>query len=176
MSKRAKKQEQIVADALLADGFLFQREVRINYNCFQADKKFARLDFVLEMPSKRVVLEVDEFQHKKESYNVSCDASRMTDVMSALACEGNERPTMWIRFNPDAYTVDGVPVRTRRKDRLKSLCALLRDAPSRPLQIVYCFYDTVGGVPAITLDNAYSPALRGLVEVLGSRFFISHKK
>ena len=109
-----------------AAGILYQREVRIDFSCFTSHKKFARLDFVCEQKDRRVILEVDERQHADQSYSIGCDVSRMLDVVAALVCEDNTRPTLWLRFNPNAYKVDGVRAYTSRKERYRRLLAILK--------------------------------------------------
>lgn len=62
---------------------------------------------MVEMPHARIVLEVDENQHK--SYNVLCDVDRMTTIMAAMLCDQRHsgKATIWIRFNPNGSSVDG---------------------------------------------------------------------
>jgi hypothetical protein len=109
LAKRAKKEEEAVSAVLLAHGIVFQREVHIEYSCISSGyKKSAYLDIVAELPDKRVILEIDEYQHKRVSYSVKCDLARMTNVMAAVACDNNSRHTLWIRCNPNAFKVDGI--------------------------------------------------------------------
>ena len=55
-------------------GIPYQREVSIDYSCFSSGaKKRARLDFVVELPTKRVIVEIDEHQHENAGYSVSDD-------------------------------------------------------------------------------------------------------
>ena len=162
-AKRAKKEEEAVADFL--SGFVFQREVHISYCCLDQDslenKRSARLDFVIELPTHRVILEVDENQHKSETYNVACDVARMTHVMGAIACTG-ERPTTWIRFNPNAYAVDGVTQKKPKLERYQALEKMIRQ-PVEGTKVVYMYYDTQEGQPVVTLDVAYPLAFKKLL-------------
>lgn len=63
-----------------------------------------RPDFVFESESGAVmvVLEVDENMHKGNSYTPECETTRMINLSQALG-----QPTMFIRYNPDAYHKDG---------------------------------------------------------------------
>jgi hypothetical protein len=54
-----------------------------------------RPDFVIDAGTHKVVLEVDEYQHKKGEYN--CEVKRMRDITQALGI-----PTLFIRYNPDS--------------------------------------------------------------------------
>jgi hypothetical protein len=166
-AKWAKKEEQKVTQLLQDAGLVFQAEVHIHYRCIDSDaKRFARLDFVLELPHKRVILEVDERQHKDVTYEVSCDLSRMCFVMSAIACDQNVRPTVWIRFNPNGFTVDGVGQRVSRKRKNDRLLALIQDTvvfEGTRLIYMYYDYDTQKGLPTICQDPAYDPKVKAML-------------
>jgi hypothetical protein len=56
-----------------------------------------RPDFVFDMGSHTIVIELDENQHK--SYDTSCDNKRLMSIFHGLA----SRPMVMIRFNPDRY-------------------------------------------------------------------------
>ena len=144
---------------------IFERERRISYECITSDhKKFARLDFLIERPDKRVILEIDERQHKDVGYEIKCDLSRMTYVMAAIACTDNVRPTLWIRFNPNGYSVDGYPVRTRKKAKYAKLLSVIKDTkPLDGTQVIYMYYDTEGGFPVICKDSSYSARMKAML-------------
>lgn len=57
-----------------------------------------RPDFVFDMGSHTVVIEIDENQHR--SYDTSCDNKRLMSIFQGLG----SRPMIMLRFNPDAYT------------------------------------------------------------------------
>ena len=144
----SKKEEEKVYKQLLTvkdDTFLtIDREVHTSFSCITAGtgKKFARLDFVIELPTHRVVLEVDERQHKDTSYNVLCDVSRMLDVMSMM-CMRNDRKTRWIRFNPNAFEKDRVVQRVSPGRRYEALLQTIQRSPSmnNDMELVYMYYD-----------------------------------
>ena len=56
-----------------------------------------RPDFVFDMGSHTVVIEIDENQHM--SYDTSCDNKRLVSIFQGLG----SRPMIMIRFNPDRY-------------------------------------------------------------------------
>ena len=56
-----------------------------------------RPDFVIELGSHTIVVEVDEFQH--ERYDTSCENKRLMSIFRGLG----DRPMIMIRFNPDKY-------------------------------------------------------------------------
>jgi len=67
-----------------------------------------------------------------------------------------------VRFNPDAYRVDGELVRKPWVERAAALATLIRTfVPRKPptMQIVYMYYDTVAGKPAICSNAEYDPSI-----------------
>lgn len=60
-----------------------------------------RPDFVFDMGSHVIVIELDENQHRQ--YDTSCDNKRLMSIFQGLG----SRPMVMIRFNPDKY--DNVP-------------------------------------------------------------------
>jgi len=153
-----KKKETRVFDYLTAAGFCFDREVKITYSCFDTDKSFSRIDAVLEYPERDlcVLLEIDETQH--EGYPIALEVRRMNDTALAIRLGAStDANLLWVRFNPDAYRVDGERVRTPWVDRVAALANLLTSFnPSKPMEIMYMYYDTVEGVPAICGDVEYA--------------------
>lgn len=161
-AKRSKKEEEAVAKVLNDAGIIYQREVQIHYGCnMNTKKQFARLDFVIEGPQRRVILEVDERQHQDTTYNIECDLSRMMYVMSAISLDDNDRPTFWIRFNPNAFKVDGKTKRVPKKIRYTRLIDLIRGTD---VGVVYMYYDVSGGNPCITQDPLYSTSMKALLK------------
>ena len=170
-SNRAKKEEEALATILLTAGFVFQREQRISFNCFTtADMltKLAKLDFLIEVRDKRVILECDERQHK--DIPIKSDLSRMMHVMTAIRYEKAQRPTLWIRFNPGDYSVDGKKQHCNISDRYSKLVELIQthkfkmdNACPDPMNVVYMYYDTTNGYPDIFQHPRYSDNMKRLV-------------
>jgi hypothetical protein len=74
-----------------------------------------RPDFVFDAGTHIVVLEVDENQHK--SYACDCEQQRMVNISQSFGM-----PTMFIRYNPDAFTgPHGKPSRISKTQREKHL-------------------------------------------------------
>jgi hypothetical protein len=165
IAKRAKREEEAVASFLSDSGIPFQRETTIDYRCIDSDsKRRAYLDFVMEMSTKRVILEIDERQHSDVTYEIQCDLARMMFVMSAIHCDQNERPTLWIRFNPNAFAVDGRKVTVSKKKKYERLLAILtEDAVPNGTEILYMYYDTCGDLPVICQDVTYHESVQKLL-------------
>ena len=122
------------------------------------------IDAVLEFPDRdlRVLLEVDETQH--EGYPVGCELSRMMDSTACIRMGGDTRNLLWLRFNPDAYQVDGVSERTPKVDRYKHLEHVLRTyTPTRAMAVMYLYYSTEDGVPCVMQDPEYFPSFKQFV-------------
>ena len=101
--QRQKKREEQVARFLTDAGVAFERETTVSF-CGEAKKKYARIDFTIYYDDRVVCLEVDEGQHTQ--YGIGCDAARMLNVL-AQHVKRNPLPLHFIRYNPDAWTVNG---------------------------------------------------------------------
>jgi hypothetical protein len=120
-------------------------------------EQFARVDFVAHKPDRIVAIECDEDSHK--AYTVLCDVMRMLDIAAQHALR-SELPLHFVRFNPDAYSVDGRAQKPTMGERYKQLlCAI--DAPvSAPLTITYVCYDATDGVADVLRSDEFPPELR----------------
>ena len=116
--QRQKTQEERIAKVLQEHGIDFKREHSVDFRCIGAGT-CARIDFVLQLGNCIVFLEVDEDQHV--SYSISCETSRMTRIVESLMLEGNSLPVLFVRYNPHAFRIDGVPQKVLKKDREKQL-------------------------------------------------------
>eukprot|EP00696_Hemimastix_kukwesjijk_P009316 gnl/Hemi2/21808_TR7282_c0_g1_i1.p1 gnl/Hemi2/21808_TR7282_c0_g1~~gnl/Hemi2/21808_TR7282_c0_g1_i1.p1 ORF type:complete len:441 (+),score=-3.20 gnl/Hemi2/21808_TR7282_c0_g1_i1:247-1569(+) len=101
-----------------------------------------RPDVLYDQPGFAVIVEVDEDQHS--SYDKRCEMARMEALVHDLG-----KPAIFVRYNPDRYTIDGQRQRTMTKVRLATLAervtGLLRRyetvPPERELQVIYMYYD-----------------------------------
>jgi hypothetical protein len=187
---RRKVQENRVAEVLMTNGWkeyfgsdtmppigYFKREHQIDFQCAEAssDRKWCRIDFVIGYGGGYVFLEVDENQHRF-GYNfgdnkaISCDSKRMANVHTSLTIEcsqtGMETPSIfWLRYNPDAWHIDGTLIRKPKKEREESLCSFLAmHQLSEPVGIGYAFYDFDNntGLDVLTADE-FPNAFRDVV-------------
>ena len=101
-----------------------------------------RPDFVINGLYRKVIIEVDEHQHKRGvDYSPDCEYRRMWDIIQALGM-----PCTFIRFNPDAYKTQ-----TRHDPPLSQRCEALigwiKTLQRRELDleefasVVYLYYD-----------------------------------
>ena len=81
--------------------------------------------------------------------------------MAAMTCGDNLMPTLLIRFNPNAYSVDGERQKTPKKQRLKHLLGVIESHTlAQPFEVKYLYYDTSNGWPVILMDPDYSTEFR----------------
>jgi len=184
--QRRKTQENTIRQFLVEQKVDFDTQTHIDLQCFEAkqntNKKFARLDFVIERPHATFIVEIDERQHSEFGYLLSCELRRMLDVhasiMTARAVRAEEtkskqvdRPMVWIRYNPDSFEVDENLQKVPGKDRRAKLMEFIDNyLPSKPLEIVYMYYscrsndsDVLPLVPVIFDDPDYLQCVKELV-------------
>jgi hypothetical protein len=110
-----------------------------------------RVDFEFEYPLGVVLLEYDEQMHADRV--LRCELVRQAEV--ALGYGG--LPVHWIRFNPDAFKVDGITRVTKREEREKELLKQLQQALSHadyehPIIVTYICYNQ--GQTGVVLGGA----------------------
>ena len=99
-----------------------------------------RPDFLFDVGVRMVILEVDENSH--HSYPSECELARMFDISQSLGMQ-----TIFIRFNPDDYTIDGVKQSVPVFERWQQLRDALDwamgnfDEEVPFLTVKYLFYD-----------------------------------
>jgi Holliday junction resolvase len=97
-----------------------------------------RPDFWAELPTFVLVIEVDEHQH--EQYEPSCELRRLVELL--VACMG--KPLVVIRYNPDAYMIQGETQRTSTKKRQAALIDRIQKYENnyldKILTVEYMFY------------------------------------
>jgi len=89
-----------------------------------------------------LVVEIDENQHS--AYPQECEITRMYNIEQALGLR-----THFIRYNPDAYKVNGLTTRVDTTKRLQHLSTLIQHYLESPplfeddiLSVEYLYYDT----------------------------------
>ena len=159
--QRKKKREDALME-YIKEHYTVDREQQINNSCFESQKKFARVDGVIYLGNLTVIVECDENQHKFYNDSVSCEVARMNDVNTAILCGGNgaDLKILWLRVNPDGFTVDGVRRKVKKSEKFARVVDAIgryqKDGFEGQVGVIYMFYDTEGGVPSITRDDAYS--------------------
>ena len=116
-----------------------------------------RPDLLLELENKIIIIEIDENQHSR--YTDETESERM----KGLSQDVNNKPIIFIRFNPDNYIdIDGEKIKScwgvielrgiiqvinknewcNRLDILKNVVDYwIKTKPSKNIDIEYLFYD-----------------------------------
>ena len=107
-------------------------------------------------------MEVDELQH--EPYPEGHDAERMQLILAEHMIEGRAGKVHIIRFNPDAFSLNGVRQKLPQKYRMDTLAAVLAYEPANQYAITYLYYDRSDcPLPDVCLSAAYPASLREIV-------------
>ena len=95
-----------------------------------------RPDFRYDAPTHSVVVEVDEDQHR--SYDSECERIRMINIVQAVGMR-----CVFVRYNPDAFKIDGKTIRVYEKKRHDLLLRTIRECMTSPptADVVYLYYD-----------------------------------
>lgn len=139
---RQKREEEKVSACLKSAGIDFAREHFVSFECWKGT--FARADFVVLGNGGVVLIEVDEGQH--QDYEQLCEVTRMSNIHSAFAVQGNTLPVVFIRYNPHRFSVDTVVQKVSSKDRQAQLVRTIQESEfgeHASLEIVYMYYDTI---------------------------------
>jgi hypothetical protein len=118
----------------------WKRELHIDFRCHSSDtrqKAFCRIDFYRiytpdDSPQIHVCFEVDEDEHS--GYAPECDLRRMYDCYDHVTNLG-EGKMVWVRYNPDKFTVDGVKQTKNVAARRAELLLFLRDVAENGVDI-----------------------------------------
>jgi hypothetical protein len=162
--QRERKREEVrIAKLFKKNNISFKREHHVSFHC--SDGTFARMDFIIIVNGRVIIVEVDEDQHR--TYDIGCDVARMTNVFEAWVLDGNTLPVRIIRYNPHAFRVDGQLVNLSKKDREVRLLEAVKDAVERDgdgMQVQYMYYDMEGGVPVVYKEESFEPIRECCVE------------
>lgn len=148
-----KKEEKRIYDLLELEKIAFDYDKKI---ILPGDnKKTARLDFMIQINNTILIVEVDEHGHRNLNlsvnkddskcgpYSVSCEQTRMVDIVSGIRLTGEKRAIGFIRYNPHPYTIDGKKYDTHPDDREEMLLDVIKYwNPTHDLNIQYMYYDT----------------------------------
>jgi hypothetical protein len=154
--QRQKRKEERLFKFLRSVGYAPDRETVVQF-CDTATKKLARIDFVIYKTDRVVLVECDEWEHKRES--VLCDVTRMLDV-AAQHTMRSELPLHFVRFNPDGYATDGRPQKPRMAERHRELVLAIEEPLTSPFAITYICYSSTAGVADVTKSDDFPPELR----------------
>ena len=160
--QRQKKSETSTFNALIPHFPNLVREHHITFSCMNGT--FCRIDYLYIGNGILFLIENDEHQH--EHYPISCEIRRMIDAKASLMQEGNDLPVVFIRYNPDAFTIDDTKPKINKSDRIRQLVRLIKEIESSPkdqrlpLSIYYLYYNLINEQPSIFYDKDYPNDLK----------------
>ena len=129
------------------DSAIFNHDKTVSGGCSRK-----RPDFLLTAKWGNIVLEVDEFQHKRKTYPCTCEISRMKEIYFDCGVEN----LLFIRYNPDNYktvTYEKPIIKKKRQELLvKIISQQLETKEVENLGVMYLFYDHFS-VDAIEIEH-----------------------
>lgn len=109
-----------------------------------------------------VYVEVDARSH--QGYPEGHAAQRMQLILAEHMIDGKPGKVHIVRFNPDAFTLNGVRQKLPLKDRMDALPAVLAYEPVKQYTITYLYYGRSDcPLPDVCLSAAYPASLREIV-------------
>lgn len=104
------------------------------------DCSLRRPDFVFDMPTFKIVVEVDENQHS--SYACECEQTRMIQIHQSFG----GTPVLFVRYNPDSFKMNRKKQNIDKKERHAALLRVIKSFTNveeleKPLSVIYLFYD-----------------------------------
>ena len=174
---RQKKQEHRIKLLLDKNNIIYTREERIDFSCFDSGRSCSYIDFVIQRKNCIILLEVDEDQHKFGNYSINCDMKRMSHIITAIRCQGNELPILFVRYNPNTYRLNGELQKILKRDREQQLIEYLKNYKSigdNKVEIKYMYYDeeTYNNrtIPIVILNSDYDMEMKKCVVFNSSNF------
>lgn len=137
LSKLTKKKENEIAELLTSINYPICRKKWVyNYN----HDRYVKPDFLYDIDDYHIIVEVDEYQHKKGCYSPEEERNREQFIRDGL-----QKPCIFIRYNPDAYKINGITKRTTKVERHKQLLEKIMywfNNKPEDIKVEFLFYDT----------------------------------
>ena len=169
--KRFKKEMNLIKQTLPSSTIIdLHYENKIYTDCLDHEttcknQHWVQVDAVLQYRKTYWLIENDERQHSDRI--LSCELNRMSKAIGAIRLQGIQEPVIFLRFNPDAYNINGKLERTSKKSRFAKLKSVIETyEPSQDFEIVYMYYDTIDTELCIQKDADLDPLLNNLVKIV----------
>ena len=123
----------------------FEREYNVDVRYLAGEgqgRRYLRLDFFVDLDDRTIILECSEYQHR----GYKMDSLRPLQVMEAFSPRGEQKPIVYINYNPHAFSVGSKRYDPPRHLRFQLLKAAIeeystKDLSEAPLSVVYLCYD-----------------------------------
>jgi hypothetical protein len=151
----------------------FEREYTVDIRSLASEahgRRFLRRDFVLDgLDDRIIILECSEHQHR--GYDVKMESLRPLQIMKAFSLRGEQKPVVYINYNPHAFFIASKrydPPRHLRFRRLKAAideCYSSKDLSETPLSVLYLYYDVdENGDLTVAGTDAFDEWVRECIE------------
>ena len=89
----------------------------------------------------------------------------MSKIIESLRVDGNMLPIRFVRYNPDAFTVNGAKMKMKQDERHRMLLQTLTATVfERPFGVKYLFYDSDENErPCVLKDSDYFESFKSFV-------------
>ena len=156
-----KQKEEDIARFLSESGVTCAREVTVRFgdDALYRRPQSARMDFKVCHSWGIDIVECDEHAHRH--YEKGYDARRMLLLFAEIAKQCDDK-VRFVRFNPDAYHLDGQQQCISQRDRQAALLKVLNSPPDQQFSVSYLFYDRTGALPDVCMDADYPSTLRAI--------------
>lgn len=158
-----KKQKEYQVYLFLKEkGLDIQGQLTVNLQAIFKDETLFYVDFYFELNGILFLLEIDEEMHTR--YGAGCDSTRMHKIFNYMFAIGEERPIIFLRYNPDRFTCDGVKYTYKtyeRTTRMEELYEFITTYQTNdPYSVKYFYYDSNDDIPAIAEHLEYDQQVR----------------
>ena len=96
--------------------------------------------YIYTSTGKVIILEIDEFQHKRKNYSCECEVTRMKQIFFDIGTQN----VLFVRYNPDSYKpIIGKEYTNKQKQNylIKYLKQTIEESSFGKLGVTYLFYD-----------------------------------
>jgi hypothetical protein len=114
-------------------------------------RRIIHVDFVIQFEGMIIAVEIDEHQHKYklDLYGINKESMRGQHVKEGFEWSGDNRPVIFIRFNPHGYHIGSKLYNPPARPRYRALQRLVNAYSSaeamgdgqEALRLVYMYYD-----------------------------------
>lgn len=138
--KEPTQRESDVVEFLVDNNIAFDFQYVIDLSWTDKGFMCAHIDFCIKN-NALIFLEIDEYQHVGKFDE---DWQRMQRVNQSVRDQNGQRQILWIRFNPDRFSVNWEPRIVSYCDRVRKLQEVIESHEIRqPVEVIYMFYSVL---------------------------------
>jgi len=102
-----KQEEDILLHQLMQANVKFEREYNVNVRYLAGEghgRRYLRLDFFLENLGDRIII-LERGEHQHRGYDIKLESLRPLQIMKAFSLRGDDKPIVYINYNPHAFSI-----------------------------------------------------------------------